>query len=72
MRYHPYPIYIYICGIKFFGCAVGLFFGRGDKSGYGFPKIIHHILVGASQAELFSNKCFFNTVQQYVKVMVLC
>ena len=32
-------------------------FRQSDKSGYGFPKIIHHISVGAHQAELFSKKC---------------
>ena len=47
---------IYICGIKLFGLRYLSCFRHSDKSGYGFPKIIHHIVVGAHQAELFSNK----------------
>ena len=45
--------------IKFFGCAIYLVFRHSNKSGYGFPKIIHHILVGAHQVKLFSNKIFY-------------
>ena len=46
------PLFVYICAIKFFGCAIGLVSGIAKKSGYGFPKIIN-------QAELFLNICSF-------------
>ena len=51
----PFPIYI--CDIKFFWLHYLSCFQHSDKSGNGFPKIIHHISVGAHQAELFLNKC---------------
>ena len=51
---------VYICGIKLFWLRYLSCFRHSDKSGYGSPKIIHHILVGAHQAELFSNKTLRN------------
>ena len=49
-------IYIYfnICDIRFFWLRYLPCFPHRDKSSYSFPVII---LVGAHQAELFSNKC---------------
>ena len=49
---------VYICGIKLYWLHYLSCFRHSDKTGYGFPKIIHHILVlvGAHQAELFSSK----------------
>ena len=43
---------IYICGIKWFWLRYLPCFRHSDESGYGFPEIIHHIVVGAHQAEL--------------------
>ena len=51
---------IYICGIKLFWLRYLPCFLHNDKSGNDFPEIIHHILVGAHQAELFSNKTLRN------------
>ena len=63
------PIPIYICGIKFFCLRYLSYFRHSDKSGYGFPKIIYHILLGAHRAELFSNKCFLQN--QFYKLLWL-
>ena len=35
---------VYICDIKLFWLRYLSCFRHSDKSGYGFPKIIHHIL----------------------------
>ena len=43
---------IYICGIKLFWLGYSSCFRHSDKSGYDFPKIIHHILVGVHQLRL--------------------
>ena len=51
---------VHICGIKLFWLRYLSCFWRSDKSGYGFPKIIYHILVGAHQTKLFSNKTLRN------------
>ena len=51
---------IYICGIKLFWLSYLPCFRHSDKSGYDFPEIMHHTLVGARQAELFSNKTLRN------------
>ena len=51
---------VYICGFKLFWLRYLPCFRHSDKSGYGFPKIIHHILVCAHQVELFSNKTLRN------------
>ena len=32
-------------------------FWHSDKSGYGFPKVFHHILVGANYINYFHTKC---------------
>ena len=43
-----------------------------DKSGYGFPNVIHHILVGFHQTNLFSNNTFsLNALLQIVRFTVL-
>ena len=61
---------IYICGIKFLLWQRCLFcFRHSDKSGFGFPKIIHHILVGAHQAEIFSKK--YSIYNQFYKLLLL-
>ena len=66
------PFCIYIYGIKFFDCAIRLVSGIATKSAIPSLKVIHHILVGAHQAELFSNKIFsLNLVLQIVLFMVL-
>ena len=51
---------IYICGIKLFWLRYLSCFRHSGQSGYGFPEIIHHIIVGTHQAELFSNKTLRN------------
>ena len=48
---------IYISGINFWLRYLPSFL-RSDKSGYGLPKVIRHILVGAHQAKFVSNKIF--------------
>ena len=58
--FYAYWPTIHICGIKLFWLRYLSCFWHSDESGYGFPKIIHHILVGAHQAELFSNKTLRN------------
>ena len=46
-------------------------FQHSGKSGYGFSKVIHDILVGAHHTKLFLNKMFLlNAVLQYVRFMV--
>ena len=48
------------------------FFCHSERSGYALPEFIHHILGGAHQAKLFSNKIFFlNSVLQTLRLMVL-
>ena len=45
-------------------------FRHSDKSGYGFLKVIHHILARTSLAQSFSNKMFsLNSVLQIVRFM---
>ena len=47
-------------------------FRHSYKSDYAFPKVIHDILKGAHQPNLFSNKIFFlNSVFQILRFMVL-
>ena len=53
---HVYLLAVYICDIKLFWLRYLSCFRHSDKSGNGFLKIIHHTLVGAHHAELFSNK----------------
>ena len=51
---------VYICGIKLFWLHYLSCLRHSDESGYGFHKLIYHILVGAYQAKLFSNKTLRN------------
>ena len=73
--YNAKPIWVClfcIIFVAFFWLRYLSCFRHNDKSGYGFPKFIHHILVGAHQAKLFSNKIFSrNSVLQIVRLMVL-
>ena len=50
---------IIICGtgIKLFWLRYLSCFRHSDKSGYGFPEIIHYLSVGAHQVKIFPNKC---------------
>ena len=64
----PFPVYI--CGISFFGYAICLVLGIPCKAAMGSPKIIHHILVGTHQAELFSNKSSLSI--QFYRLLGLC
>ena len=45
----------YICDVKIVWLSCLSCFRHSDKNDYGFPKIIHHILVGAHQI------CYFQT-----------
>ena len=67
-----WAICIYVCDIKFFDCAICHVSGIATKLAMPLLKVIHHILEGAHQAELFSNKIFsHNLVLQIVLFMVL-
>ena len=47
-------------------------FWHSDKSNYGFPKLIHHVQVGAHHTNLFSNKIFaLNSVLQIARPIIL-
>ena len=66
------PVCIYICGIKFFDCAICLVFGTATKTALSLPKYIPHIVVSAHHTNLFSNKIFYlNSVLQIVRFVVL-
>ena len=70
----PTILYLYmcICSIKFFDCAICLVSGLATKSAMPSLKVIHHILEGAHQAELFSNQIFsLNSVLQSVLAIIL-
>ena len=67
-----WTFYIYICGIKFFDYAIRLVSGIATKSAMPSLKVIHHILDGAHQAELFLDKIFsLSSVLQMVLFMVI-
>ena len=54
-----------------FGCAISLVFGIATKASMPLPKIIHHVVVGARRAKLFSNEIFsLNSVLGIVRPMV--
>ena len=46
---------IYICGIKFFGCANCFVYAMATYDN-GFPQAIYHIVIGAYEVRLVSNK----------------
>ena len=61
------PFCIYICTIKFFGYTICLVSSMARKAAMPSPKIIHHIVVAAHHAKLFSNKIFsLNSILQIV------
>ena len=47
-------------------------FEHSEKSGFAFLKVVHHTLVKAHQAKLFSHKIFsLNSILPIVRLMVL-
>ena len=66
------PFCIYICGIRFFDCAICFVSGIATKLAMPSLKVIYYILKVVHQAELFSNKIFsLNSLLQFVLFMVL-